>query len=56
MVNLLVIDENGGTHSRTNVPLVQEGDPVPTGTHCQWPPYQAAGTEAAERALAGSRA
>lgn len=56
MVNLLVIDANGGTHARTSVQFVQPGDPVPTTAHCHWMEYQlgqAARTEAAEKQLAG---
>jgi len=40
LVNLCVIDENGNTHSRTSVVLVQEGDEAPTHQHCAWMPYQ----------------
>jgi len=55
-VNLMAIDANGKTHDRTSVPLVQDGDPIPTsGFYCEWMPYQkgqAAKTEAAEKAAA----
>lgn len=40
LVNLLVIDGNGDTLSRTSVTLVQPGDPVPASQHCCWLPYQ----------------
>ena len=54
MVNLTVFDANGAPHSRTSVPLVQEGNSVPGGGfYCEWMPFQkgqAAKTEAAEKA------
>lgn len=56
MVNLTVFDANGVPHPRTSVPLVQEGDEIPGGSHCEWMPYQkgqAAKTEQAEKAAAG---
>jgi hypothetical protein len=40
MVNLAVFDANGNIHSRTSVPLVQDGDEVPVTMHCKWMPYQ----------------
>ena len=41
LVNLHVIDHSGVGHSRTSVPLVQEGDPKPEfGYYCEWMPYQ----------------
>lgn len=40
LVNLCVFDGNGGTHPRTSVTLVQEGDPKPQHMHCEWMPYQ----------------
>lgn len=54
MVNLAVFDVNGVIHQRTNVPLRQDGDPVPLNTYsyCEWMPYQkgqAARTEQAEK-------
>ncbi len=58
LVNLMVIDANGNTLSRTSITLVQEGDDVPTWAHCAWMPYQkgqAAKTEAAEQALAAKQ-
>lgn len=58
MVNLAVFDSNGVSHSKTSVPLIQDGDPVPEdGYYCEWMPYQkgqAAKTEALE-AAAGTR-
>lgn len=40
-VNLHVIDHNGAGHSRTSVPLIQEGEPKPQlGFFCEWMPYQ----------------
>lgn len=55
-VNLAVFDGNGVSHSKTSVPLYQDGDPVPdAGYYCEWMPYQkgqAAKTEAAEAAAA----
>lgn len=52
MVNLCVIDPNGGSFGSTSVLLVQDGDPKPMiGSYCEWMPYQkgqAAKTEAAE--------
>jgi hypothetical protein len=53
LVNLTVFDANGHAHSRTSVPLVQDGASVPgSGYYCEWMPYQkgqAAKTEAAEK-------
>ncbi|MBF5006826.1 hypothetical protein ISG32_21500 [Diaphorobacter sp. NR2-3-3-1] len=47
------MDANGNAHSRTSVPLVQDGDSCPAnGYYCEWMPYQkgqAAKTEAAEK-------
>jgi hypothetical protein len=41
LVNLAVFDSNGQPHSRTSVPLVQEGEPKPEhGYFCSWMPYQ----------------
>ena len=54
LVNLMVIDANGDTHSRTSITLVQAGDEKPTYAHCEWMPYQqgqAAKTEALEKEL-----
>lgn len=59
LVNLTVFDANGHTTPRTSVPLVQEGDPLPTnGFYCEWMPYQkgqAQKTEASEQALAQAK-
>ncbi len=49
LLNLLVIDSSGSSFSQSDVPLVQEGAPIPSGRYCQWMPYQigqAAKTEA----------
>jgi hypothetical protein len=47
-VNLHVIDHNGNGHSRTSVPLVQEGEPKPElGYYCEWMPYQIGQAKAA---------
>lgn len=41
MVNLRVTDHNGHDHAITSVPLVQEGDTIPSaGFYCEWMPYQ----------------
>jgi len=41
LVNLTVFDSNGVPHSRTSVPLVQEGEDKPEhGYFCSWMPYQ----------------
>jgi hypothetical protein len=41
LVNLAVFDSNGMSHSRTSVPLVQEGEAKPEhGYFCSWMPYQ----------------
>jgi hypothetical protein len=40
-VNLMVIDHSGRQHSRTSVPLLQDGDPRPEGGYfAEWMPYQ----------------
>lgn len=55
LVNLCVIDANGDTHPRQNVPLLQDDDDTPeSGCFCCWMPYQkgqAAKTEAMEKKL-----
>ncbi|MEW5745256.1 MAG: hypothetical protein AB1805_07470 [Nitrospirota bacterium] len=54
-VNLAVFDANGAHHSRTSVPLIQDGAPKPeAGDYCEWMPYQkgqAAKTEELEKKL-----
>jgi hypothetical protein len=54
MVNLVVFDSYGAPHSKSSVPLLQDGDERPEhGNYCEWMPYQkgqAAKTEAAEKA------
>jgi len=55
LVNLIVFDGNGFPHSRTSVPLLQDGDSVPYGFYCEWMPFQkgqAAKTEQLEEQLA----
>lgn len=57
MVNLCVFSPEGIPIPRTSVPLLQDEDEAPIGTHsyCQWMPYQkgqAAKTEALEKAAA----
>lgn len=42
MVNLAVLDANGYRHSRTSVPLIQDGETAPGGAYCEWMPYQIA--------------
>lgn len=39
-VSLFVINRGGTTSNQRSVILVQDGDPVPTGSHCTWMPYQ----------------
>ena len=40
-VNLAVFDANGVAHSRTSVPLIQEGMNLPAeGYYCTWMPHQ----------------
>lgn len=60
LVNLCVFDANGSPHSRTSVPLVQEGETPPAnGYYCEWMAYQkgqAAKTEAAEKEPTEARA
>jgi hypothetical protein len=34
MVNLVVFDANGHSHSRTSMVLLQEGDTLPVGGYC----------------------
>ena len=41
LVNLAVFDSNDQSHSRTSVPLLQEGETMPEhGYFCSWMPYQ----------------
>jgi len=52
LVNLMVIDQNGGTNGRTSVQLLQDDDKPEADFWCAWMPYQlgqAARTEAAEK-------
>jgi len=54
MVNLAVFDANGNASSMSSVPLYQGEGERPSGSHCQWMPYQqdqAAKTEALEKQL-----
>ena len=39
-LNLSVFEKSGMICPRRNVPLMQEGDPVPDGEFCAWMPYQ----------------
>lgn len=39
-VNLMVIDANGNTHSRTSILLVQDGEHRPDSGFAEWMPYQ----------------
>lgn len=55
-VNLVVFDANGVLHSRTSVLLLQDGNPRPRGSFCEWMPYQkgqAAKTDELEKELSG---
>ena len=36
-LNLQVLDSRGIAHSRTTVPLAQDGEPL-NGAHAEWPP------------------
>lgn len=47
MVNLDVTDHAGRHHAVTSVPLLQPGDPVPTGFYAEWMPYQTGQAKAA---------
>lgn len=40
LVNLTTFDSNGVPTPRTSVPLIQEGDTLPTWAFAQWMPYQ----------------
>jgi len=40
MVNLVVFDHFGGMFTRTNMPLAQDGEPLPGVPYAQWMPYQ----------------
>lgn len=40
LVNLMVVDHNGVTHSRTSVQLLQDGDVSNGGHTCEWMPFQ----------------
>lgn len=58
MVNLTVFDANGAMHAKTSVKLVQDGDERPTGSYCEWMPFQkgqAAKAEQLEKAAAFAR-
>lgn len=48
MVNLSVIDHNGGITPVTSVPLRQPEDNEPEGLHCEWMPFQVGQAKAAE--------
>lgn len=54
VVNLAVFDQNGRSHPVTLCPLIQDGDEMPSGSYCEWMPYQkgqAAKTEQLEKKL-----
>jgi len=56
LVNLVVFDSNGVSHSRTSVPLLQEDDAKPeNGYFCAWMPYQVGQAAKAEATLALAR-
>jgi hypothetical protein len=58
-VNLCVIDPNGVASGATSIRLLHEGDGKPSGSYCEWMPYQkgqAAKTEAAEAAARNNSA
>lgn len=40
VLNLTVFDANGTPHSRTSVPLIQDGDAAPDHAFCGWMPFQ----------------
>jgi len=51
-VNLMVISPEGHALQKRWVPLIQEGEALPTSEYCEWMPYQkgqAAKTEALEK-------
>lgn len=39
-VNLMVVDANGNTYSKTSILLLQDGNPRPGLGFCEWMPYQ----------------
>jgi hypothetical protein len=53
MLNLTVFDANGAPHSRTSVPLIQDGQATPQHHgHCEWMPFQKGQANAQEAAKA----
>lgn len=40
VINIMALDSNGNRLGITSVKLVHEGDPIPSGDHCRWMPYQ----------------
>jgi hypothetical protein len=40
LVNVAVIEHSGQMCGWVRMPLVQEGDPIPEGTYCEWMPFQ----------------
>ena len=57
-INVMLIMGNGSTRPITDVPLIQEGDPKPRDSFCEWMPYQrgqAAKTEQAESVAEAAR-
>lgn len=58
IVNLSVFDHFGNHHTRTSVPLLQDGDPVTNRGYAVWMPYQkdqAAKAEALEQQIAENK-
>ncbi len=55
LINIGGFDADGKPFSATSVPLIQDGEPAPTGFYAEWMPYQkgqAAKTEALEKQTA----
>lgn len=48
MVNLSVIDHNGGITPHHSVTLRQPEDPAPNSIHCEWMPFQIGQAKAQE--------
>lgn len=53
LVNLTVFDHDGRQHSKTSVPLIQEGEPKPEyGYFASWMPFQVGQAKAQAQAAA----